>query len=79
LHKYAKSVREVLQPPVLDFGKEDVQLSAKLEAGTEKAGTTIRRTDAIIAAVTTNNGASLYILDLRHFKPLRAHGLKLFD
>ena len=77
LHKYAKPVREVLQLPVLDYGKEDAQLSAKLEA--EKAGTTIRRTDAMIAAVTINNGASLYTLDLKHFKPLRAHGLKLFD
>jgi tRNA(fMet)-specific endonuclease VapC len=79
LHKYAKPVREVLQLPVLSFRKEDAQLSAKLEAEAEKAGTTIRRTDAMIAAVTINNGASLYTLDLRHFKPLRAHGLKLFD
>ena len=79
LHKYAKPVREVLQLPVLNFGKEDAQLSARLETETEKTGTTIRRTDAMIAAVTINNGASLYTLDLRHFKPLRAHGLKLFD
>ena len=79
LHKYAKPVREVLQLPMLNFGKEDEQLSVKLEVETEKAGTTIRRTDVMIAAVTINNGASLYTLDLRHFKPLRAHGLKLFD
>ena len=79
LHKYVKPVREVLQLPVLNFGKEDAQLSARLETETEKSGTTIRRTDAMIAAVTINNGASLYTLDLRHFKPLRAHGLKLFD
>ena len=79
LHKYAKPVREVLQLPVLDYGKEDARLSAKLEAEAEKAGTTIRRTDAMIAAVTINNGASLYTMDLKHFKPLKAHGLKLFD
>ena len=79
LHKYAKPAREVLQLPVLEYGKADAQLSAKLEAEAEKAGTTIRRTDAMIAAVTINNGASLYTLDLKHFKPLRAHGLKLFD
>lgn len=79
LHKYAKPVREVLQLPVLDYRKEDAQLSAELEAEAEKAGTTIRRTDAMIAAVTINNGASLYTLDLKHFEPLRAHGLKLFD
>jgi predicted nucleic acid-binding protein len=79
LRKYAKPVREVLQLPVLDYGREDAQISAKLEVEAEKAGTTIRRTDAMIAAVTINNGASLYTLDLKHFKPLRAHGLKLFD
>lgn len=78
LHKYAKPVREVLQLPVLDYGKEDAQLSARLELEAEKAGTPTRRTDAMIAAVTINNGASLYTLDLRHFKPLGAQGLKLF-
>ena len=45
MHKYAKPVREVLQLPVLNFAKEDAQLSAKLEVDTEKAGTTIRRCD----------------------------------
>jgi hypothetical protein len=25
------------------------------------------------------NGASLYTIDLKHFKPLKAHGLKLFE
>jgi predicted nucleic acid-binding protein len=79
LHKYAKPVREVLHLPVLDYGKEDAQLSAKLEVEAEKAGTSIRRINAMIAAVTINNGASLYTLDLKHFKPLKAHGLKLFD
>jgi predicted nucleic acid-binding protein len=79
LNKYAKPVREVLHLPVLHYGKEDAQLSAKLEVETEKAGTTIRRTDAMIAAITINNGASLFTMDLRHFKPLKPHGLKLFD
>jgi tRNA(fMet)-specific endonuclease VapC len=79
LHKYAKPIREVLQLPVLDYRKEEAQLSAKLEAEAEKAGTAIRRTDAMIAAVTINNGARLYTLDLKHFKPLREHGLKLLE
>jgi predicted nucleic acid-binding protein len=79
LQKYAKPAREVLQLPVLDYGKEDAQLSAKLEAEAEKTGTTIRRTDAMIAAVTINNGGRLYTMDLNHFKPPRSHGLKLFE
>jgi len=78
LHKYAKPVREVLQLPVLSYAKEDAQLSAKIELESERAGTTIRRTDAMIAAVAINIGARLYTLDLKHFKPMMAHGLKLF-
>nr|MDO8134767.1 type II toxin-antitoxin system VapC family toxin [Candidatus Njordarchaeum guaymaensis] len=78
LQKYARPVKEVLQLPVLDYKKEDAQLSAKIELEAEKAGTPVRRTDAMIAAVTINNGARLYTLDLRHFRPLGAHGLRLF-
>ena len=78
LHKYAKPVREVLQLPVLSYAKEDAQLSAKIELESERAGTRIRRTDAMIAAVAINIGARLYTLDLKHFKPMMAHGLKLF-
>ena len=79
LHKYAKPVREVLQLPVLDYGKREAQLSAKLEGEADKAGTTIHRTDAMIAAIAINNGASFYTMDLSHFKPLKSHGLKLFS
>ena len=78
LHKYAKPVREVLELPVLNYAKEDARLSAEIELESERAGTTIRRTDAMIAAVAINIGARLYTLDLKHFKPLRTHGLKLF-
>jgi len=78
LQKYARPVKEVLQLPVLGYKKEDAQLSAKIELEAEKTGTPVRRTDAMIAAVTINNGARLYTLDLRHFQPLRALGLRLF-
>jgi len=78
LQKYARPVKEVLQLPVLDYKKEDAQLSAKIELEAEKTGMPVRRTDAMIAAVTINNGARLYTLDLRHFQPLRALGLRLF-
>lgn len=78
LHKYAKPVKEVLQLPVLNYTRKDARLSAKLELEMERTGTAIRRTDTMIAAITINNGASLYTLDLKHFKPLEALGLKLF-
>jgi len=78
LQKYAKPVKEVLRLPVLNFTKRDASLSAKIELEAESSGTPIRRTDAMIAAITLNNGATLYTLDLKHFKPLEALGLKLF-
>jgi len=78
LQKYAKPVKEILQLPVLNYTKKDAKLAAEIELETEKTGRTIRRTDAMIAAITINNDASLYTLDLKHFKPLEALGLKLF-
>ena len=70
LEKYAKTIGEVLQLPVLNFTKSDAMLSAKIEYETEKDGSVIRRTDAMIAAISINNNACLYTLDLKHFKPL---------
>ena len=32
----------------------------------------------MIAAITINNGATLYTFDLKHFKSLKTLGLKLF-
>lgn len=78
LQKYAKPIKEILQLPVLNYTKKDAKLAAKLELKMEKTGTTIRRTDAMIAAITINNNASLYTLDLKHFKPLENLGLRLF-
>ncbi len=78
LQKYAKPIKEILQLPVLNYTKKDAKLAAELELKIEKTGTTIRRTDAMIAAITINNNASLYTLDLKHFKPLEPLGLKLF-
>jgi len=78
LQKYAKPVREVLLLPVLNFTREDANLSAKIELEAESRGASIRRTDAMIAAIAFNNGANLYTLDLKHFQLLKALGLKLF-
>jgi len=78
LKKYAKPVKEIMLLPILNYTKKDANLSAKIELETESKGTPIRRTDAMIAAITINNAASLYTLDLKHFKPLEALGVKLF-
>jgi tRNA(fMet)-specific endonuclease VapC len=78
LHKYAKPVEEVMQLPVLDYTKRDATLAAQIELDAEGKGATIRRADAMIAATAINNGASLFTLDTKHFKPLTDHGLKLF-
>jgi tRNA(fMet)-specific endonuclease VapC len=79
LQKYAKPVKEVLQLPVLNYTKRDASLAADIELEMEKRGETISRTDAMIAAITINNGAILYTLDSKHFKPVEALGLKLFS
>ena len=79
LEKYAKPVKEVLFLPVLDFAKRDAVLSAGLELKAEEMGVSIRRTDAMIAAITMNRGASLYTFDLKHFEPLKSFGLKLLS
>ena len=78
LHKYGKPVKEILLLPVLNYMKKDAVFSSKIELEAEERGNSIRRTDAMIAAITINNGAALYTFDLKHFSPLKALGLKLF-
>ncbi|OGD44768.1 hypothetical protein A3K79_04545, partial [Candidatus Bathyarchaeota archaeon RBG_13_46_16b] len=78
LHKYGKPVKEILLLPVLHYIKKDAALSSRIELEAEERGSPIRRTDAMIAAITMNNGANLYTFDLKHFNPLKSLGLKLF-
>jgi predicted nucleic acid-binding protein len=78
LYKYGKPVREILQLPILDYTKKDAVLSSKLELEAEKSGKPIQRTDAMIAAIAINNRVSLYTLNVKHFNPIRAQGLKIF-
>ena len=78
LHKYGKPVKEILLLPVLTYAKKNAVLSSKIELEAEERGTSIRRTDAMIAAITIDNGAALFTFDLKHFSPLKALGLKLF-
>jgi predicted nucleic acid-binding protein len=78
IRKRGKPAEEVLQLPVLDYMKSDASLSAELELKAEKKGTPVRKPDAMIAAIAMNNGARLYTLNVKHFKPLEALGLELF-
>ncbi len=78
LQKYARPVSEVLQLPILGYNKEDARTSVRLELAAEKAGTPIRRTDAMIAAIAINNEADFFTLDWKHFGPMKSLGLRLF-
>ena len=79
LEKYAKPVRDVLLLPIIDYTKRDAQLSAELELKAESLGAPVRRTDAMIAAIVLNRGASLYTFDLKHFSIFENFGLKLLQ
>jgi tRNA(fMet)-specific endonuclease VapC len=78
LHKYGKPVKEILLLPILNYTKKEAVLSSKIELEAEEKGNPIRRTDAMIAAITINNAAKLYTFDLKHFHPLKTLGFKLF-
>ena len=78
MQKFAAPVKETLLLPVLDYTKKDAALSSKLEQEGERTGTTIRRADAMMAAIVMNNGASLYTLDPKHYNGFKSLGLKFF-
>jgi len=78
LHKYGKPVKELLLLPILSYTKKDAVLSSKIELEVEKKGETACRTDAMIAAITINNGAKLYTCNLKHFNAFQDLGLKLY-
>lgn len=66
-----------MQIPVLDYSKNDSELSAALELSAERNGKAIPRMDVIIASIAINNRCSLFTLD-NHFEVLTDIGLKLF-
>ena len=78
LEKYAKPVKDVRLLPVLNYTKRDARTSAEIEVKAERSGSPIRRTDAMIASVAINYGATLYTFDVKHFKPLEEMGLRVF-
>ena len=77
LHKYGKPVKELLLLPILSYTKKDAVLASKIELEAEKKGKIACRTDAMIAAITINNGAKLYTFNLRHFEAFQELGLEL--
>jgi predicted nucleic acid-binding protein len=78
LHKYAKPVKELLLLPILSYTKKDAVLASKIELEAEKSGKMVCRTDAMIAAITINNGAKLYTFNIKHFEVLQDLGLELY-
>ena len=77
LLKSEKPIQYLLSFPVYDFSKEDAQQAAKFEIQLEKKGKKIKRTDIMIAAITTTIGEILCSFD-RDFKELEYLGLRLF-
>ena len=77
--KYQKASNQVLEFHILEYNKNDAELSAKLEIEMEeKQGAKIPRTDTMIAAIAINNNAILFSRD-HHFTKLIPLGLKLLD
>jgi len=78
LNKYGKPVKELLLLPILSYTKKDAMLASKIELEVEKKGKIACRTDAMIAAITINNGAKLYTFNIKHFKTLQDLGIELY-
>jgi predicted nucleic acid-binding protein len=53
-------------------------LASKIELEVEKKGKIACRTNAMIAAITINNGAKLYTFNIKHFEAFQELGLELY-
>jgi predicted nucleic acid-binding protein len=78
LHKYGKPIKELLLLPTLSYTKKDAVLASKIELEVEKKGKIACRTDAMIAAITINNGAKLYTFNKKHFEAFEDLGLEIY-
>jgi len=80
LKKYNKPTKALFQFPVLDYSKDDAQVSSDIECQLEKKGNSVRRTDAMIAAIAINRSISILTLDNRHYAPIaEKFPLKLYQ
>lgn len=70
LYKYADNnkIEKIKLLDVVDFTKDDAELSAKLEVKAEKKGAKVPRFDAMIAAVAINRGFKLFTFNKDHFE-----------
>jgi predicted nucleic acid-binding protein len=70
LYKYADNpkIEKILMFDIVDFTKEDANLSAKLEVKAERKGNKTPRFDTMIAAVAINRGLKLFTFNKKHFK-----------
>jgi predicted nucleic acid-binding protein len=78
LHKYGTTIKELLLLPILSYTKKDAVLASKIELEVEKKGKIACRTDAMIAAITINNGAKLYTFNIKYFEAFQGLGLELY-
>ena len=78
LHKYGKPIKELLLLPILSYTKKDAVLASKIELEVEKKGKIACRTNAMIAAITINNGAKLYTFNIKYFEAFQEVGLELY-
>lgn len=70
LYKYANNnkIDKIKLLDVIDFTKDDAELSAKLEVKAETKGEKVPRFDAMIAAVAINRGFRLFTFNKDHFE-----------
>lgn len=70
LYKYKTrgKIDKILLFDVVEFNKDDANLSAKLEIEAERKGKKASRFDSMIAAVAINRGLSLFTFNTSHFK-----------
>jgi len=78
IHKYSKDGASILRIPVINYTKEDGELSSRLEISAEQKGKAVPRMDSMIASIAINNNCNFYTFD-DHFRVFTDSGLKLFE
>ena len=70
LYKYSDKpdIEKIQLLDVIDYTKEDAELSARLEVKAEKKGRKIPRFDTMIAAVAINRDLKLFTFNTKHFE-----------
>ena len=77
--KRSRALEEFLTFPIMPYTREDAVLSSRIEVELEKKGTLVRRADTMIASVAISTACPFFTFDRKHFEPIAAFGLKLFE